>query len=771
MRSRLLAGALASSRCSPRSARSPACWAVGWTFAEALEAFVVSNILIGVSFGLCGALIAWHRPSSAARLDVRRRRRLPGGCRRSPRRWPSCSTTAVPPHGSCGSTPPCSSGPGRSTSRCIPLSLLLLPDGRLASRRWRPVAHRRRGHRAAVRARGRARPGAPTGPAAGVPDPERGHVRLPGLALDAERGALGALGAGRRGLPGGPLPRGHRGGAPAAALAGRRRRRDHRRRHAVGAGRRHADHRALHDPAAAGGGGRGGPASPAARHPAGRRPRASPTRCSPASCSRRTPGWSSCSPASRRRCWSPCSPCPCAPGCRPRSTGCSTASAATRSRWRPASAARSAPVCPRRSRRSGWRCGCPTSGVVGRRDAAGGRWRAGRAVGRRCPSREARWSSACAGARRRLAPADARLLGLLSGPLSTAVHATTLLERAAGLPGTARRRRARRSGAGSAASCTTGSGRCSPEWRCPPTPPPTWPRGGRRTPRSRRQLSRGSRSDTPVRDPGGTPDRRQPGLTRPRRARPRRGAAHPRGPGQPGGPTAPPCATVVEAERAAAAAARGRAGGLPDRHRGADQRGPALSRDVGRGAARRRTRPACAARCSTTAAARQLASGRGHRRDAGAGRPSWAARCEVGSGPRWRRGAGVSPDGAARDPRAGRRRPSRRPLRPGRRPRPRSAGFEVVAVAADGREAVREAVLHRPGRRPDGPADAGHRRLHGHSRAGPCGAVRAGLRADDVRRRRLALRRDAGRRPAATCSRAPSRKRSPARSVPSRPAR
>ena len=29
---------------------------------QALEAFVVSNLLIGVSFALCGALIAWHRP-------------------------------------------------------------------------------------------------------------------------------------------------------------------------------------------------------------------------------------------------------------------------------------------------------------------------------------------------------------------------------------------------------------------------------------------------------------------------------------------------------------------------------------------------------------------------------------------------------------------------------------------------------------------------------------------------------------------------------------
>lgn len=36
--------------------------ALGWSFNDALNAFVVSNIAIGLSFGLCGALIAWHRP-------------------------------------------------------------------------------------------------------------------------------------------------------------------------------------------------------------------------------------------------------------------------------------------------------------------------------------------------------------------------------------------------------------------------------------------------------------------------------------------------------------------------------------------------------------------------------------------------------------------------------------------------------------------------------------------------------------------------------------
>ncbi len=51
------------------------------------------------------------------------------------------------------------------------------------------------------------------------------------------------------------------------------------------------------------------------------------------------------------------------------------------------------------------------------------------------------------------------------------------------------------------------------------------------------------------------------------------------------------------------------------------------------------------------------------------------------------------------------------------------------------------------GRRPHGPAHARHRRVHRHPRAGPGHAVRTRVRAHDVRRRRLALRRRAGRRP------------------------
>jgi two-component system, NarL family, sensor kinase len=36
----------------------------GWSWQDALEAFVVTNAAIGLSFGICGAILAWHRPGN-----------------------------------------------------------------------------------------------------------------------------------------------------------------------------------------------------------------------------------------------------------------------------------------------------------------------------------------------------------------------------------------------------------------------------------------------------------------------------------------------------------------------------------------------------------------------------------------------------------------------------------------------------------------------------------------------------------------------------------
>lgn len=113
--------------------------AAGWTFTDAVQSFVVSNLVIGVSFGLCGVLIAWHRPTLALGWLY-----AGGGvCQ-------SLSALAAP-------LAEVLDDRGAATGllrlavtvfqwawpvniALIPISLLLLPDGRLASPRWRPVA-------------------------------------------------------------------------------------------------------------------------------------------------------------------------------------------------------------------------------------------------------------------------------------------------------------------------------------------------------------------------------------------------------------------------------------------------------------------------------------------------------------------------------------------------------------------------------------------------------------------------------------------------------
>ena len=139
MRSRSLASALGLAAILAASGAIVCTSAVGWTFTDALQAFVVSNILIGVSFGLCGALIAWHRPSSALGWMYA----VGGVCQ-------TFSALAAPLAEVLHER-----GASEWVVRLdvtvfqwawpinitlIPISLLLLPDGRLASRRWRPVA-------------------------------------------------------------------------------------------------------------------------------------------------------------------------------------------------------------------------------------------------------------------------------------------------------------------------------------------------------------------------------------------------------------------------------------------------------------------------------------------------------------------------------------------------------------------------------------------------------------------------------------------------------
>lgn len=118
---------------------SAVAWAmVGWSFGEAVDAFVVSNLVIGLSFGACGAIVAWCRPAHPVGWLF-----LVGGL---------CQTVSA----ACATLAQFTIDHGNTLwltrllvtvfavawpvhiGVCLPLSLYLLPDGRLPSPRWRP---------------------------------------------------------------------------------------------------------------------------------------------------------------------------------------------------------------------------------------------------------------------------------------------------------------------------------------------------------------------------------------------------------------------------------------------------------------------------------------------------------------------------------------------------------------------------------------------------------------------------------------------------------
>ncbi|TWP50410.1 two-component sensor histidine kinase [Lentzea tibetensis] len=112
---------------------------VGWSWQQALNAFVVTNSVIGAAFAACGAIIAWHRPRNpigwlfvadglghattamaAPLLQVLHDGGAPVGLQRLVATvfaysWPW------------------------SIGLLLPLALVLFPDGRPPSPRWRPV--------------------------------------------------------------------------------------------------------------------------------------------------------------------------------------------------------------------------------------------------------------------------------------------------------------------------------------------------------------------------------------------------------------------------------------------------------------------------------------------------------------------------------------------------------------------------------------------------------------------------------------------------------
>ena len=114
-------------------------YGAGMSWADALSAFVVTNGLMGLTFGLCGALIVWHRPRhvigwlfvgdglghllSAVAAPLSAVMHTGGAPLWSVRLIETVFTYAWP----------------WSIALFLPLALLLFPDGRAVSPRWRPV--------------------------------------------------------------------------------------------------------------------------------------------------------------------------------------------------------------------------------------------------------------------------------------------------------------------------------------------------------------------------------------------------------------------------------------------------------------------------------------------------------------------------------------------------------------------------------------------------------------------------------------------------------
>lgn len=113
--------------------------AVGWSWRTALDAFVVTNCLMGATFAVCGALIAWHRPSNPIGwLFVTDGLGHATTALAAPLAQALHAGGAVPGVQRVAVTVFAFSWPW-SIGLFLPLALLLFPDGRPASPRWRPV--------------------------------------------------------------------------------------------------------------------------------------------------------------------------------------------------------------------------------------------------------------------------------------------------------------------------------------------------------------------------------------------------------------------------------------------------------------------------------------------------------------------------------------------------------------------------------------------------------------------------------------------------------
>ncbi|GAA1576898.1 hypothetical protein GCM10009789_33060 [Kribbella sancticallisti] len=112
---------------------------VNWTFATALDSFLVTNGLMGLTFASCGAVIAWHRPSNPIGwlfiADGLAHATTAFG---APLSQVLYDSGAPPTLQRVSATVIMWSWPW-AIALFLPLALLLFPDGRLVSPRWRPV--------------------------------------------------------------------------------------------------------------------------------------------------------------------------------------------------------------------------------------------------------------------------------------------------------------------------------------------------------------------------------------------------------------------------------------------------------------------------------------------------------------------------------------------------------------------------------------------------------------------------------------------------------
>lgn len=125
--SRVLASGLGAVVVAETVAAAVVVWRLGWTWQQALEAFVVTNSAMALTFAVCGAILAWHRP-------------------RNPIGWLFLAdglghaTTALgmPIDDPLVATIAAYAWPW-SIGLFLPLALVLFPDGRLPAKSWRVV--------------------------------------------------------------------------------------------------------------------------------------------------------------------------------------------------------------------------------------------------------------------------------------------------------------------------------------------------------------------------------------------------------------------------------------------------------------------------------------------------------------------------------------------------------------------------------------------------------------------------------------------------------